>query len=180
MNKVFGLLARQQSKLFTVSYAPQYKTFIPNHVISDHMHPLNETQKRKARERKREGLWWHATTGVDLSKSSCVRAWARRRLRNAITEELQARGYDENGMLIVCNGSQEEKANFFGSLRLHIQPALLPAKFTDVKQESGKVIDILLQATKHDTGVRETTTSVRPQWKPQQQDRSKRMHTTQR
>jgi hypothetical protein len=180
MNKVFGLLARNQSKLFTVSYAPEYKTFIPNHIISDHMHPLNETQKRRARDRKKEGLWWHTTTGVDASKSSCVRAWARRRLRPAVTEELRARGYDENGMLINAKNSQTKTTNLFGSLRLHILPALLPAKFTQVKQESGQVIDILLQSPKHDTVVRERMTSGRPQWNSHHQDRSRRMHTTQR
>jgi hypothetical protein len=159
MNKVFSQLAKQQSKLFKVNYSPEYKTFITNHVLADQSHPLHEVQRRRARERKQEGLWWHVTTGADLSKSSCVRSWSRRRLRNAIVEELRARGYDENGMRIVpkiTNGDDATPmkaavgpSTIQGSLRLHAQAPLIPAKFTDVKTEVGTVVDIILGASNH-------------------------------
>lgn len=151
MKSVFSLLARQQLKTFKVNYAADYKTFIIQHICTDPSHPLQEAQRRRQRERKKEGLWWHATTGVDLAKSSCVRAWARRRLRNAVTEELKARGYDEKGKLLNAN-TIKGKADLTGSLRLHVQLPLLPAKFVEVKEEVGKVLDALLQGAKNETG----------------------------
>lgn len=154
-------LANRQTKLFKTNYATGYKTFIPNHVTADHMHPLNETQKRLQKARKKEGLWWHVTTGVDLSKSSCVRSWARRRLRNAVEDELKARGFNENG---TWNSHQPTKAetsplsrpkpskstDLTGSLRLHIQAALVPAKYVDIKAEVGSILDaIVVDQTRH-------------------------------
>ena len=157
MKSVFSLIAKQQPKTFKVSYAPDYKNFIVNHVLIDPSHPLHETQKRRQAERKKEGLWWHATTGVDLNKSSCVRAWARRRLRNAIKDELRERGYDENGMFVDLKSVQGrpdlmrllqagQTLNLSGSLRLHVQPPLIPAKYADVRAETGHVIEAVVMA----------------------------------
>ncbi|KAF2036382.1 hypothetical protein EK21DRAFT_96307 [Setomelanomma holmii] len=155
MSRVILQLTRQQSKLFKVSYAPDYKTFLPKFIISDSSHPLNETQKRRAKERGKEGLWWHTTTGVDLSKSSCVRGWARRRLRTAVVEELKARGYDENGKVAhvgsLTSSSNVPNATLFdlkGSLRLHAQAPLVPAKFVDVRADVSKILDIMVEAAK--------------------------------
>ncbi|KNG50193.1 hypothetical protein DDE82_008880 [Stemphylium lycopersici] len=163
MKSVFSLIAKQQPKTFKVSYAPDYKNFIVNHVATDPSHPLHETQKRRQAERKKEGLWWHATTGVDLNKSSCVRAWARRRLRNAIKEELRERGYDENGMFVDLKSVQGrpdlmnvlragKSLNLSGSLRLHVQPPLIPAKYADVRAETGHVIEAMLSSMRNGAG----------------------------
>ena len=157
MNKIIGQLAKQQPKFFRVSYSTEYKTFITNHILADPWHPVHETQKRRFKERPREGLWWHVTTAADLSKSSCVRSWSRRRLRNAIVEELRARGFDENGKAIISkkfnSGNTALRSTFpsspaiQGSLRLHAQPPLIPAKFTEVKAEVGRTVDIILAAS---------------------------------
>jgi hypothetical protein len=166
MNSVFSLLAKQPPKTFKVSYAPQYKNFIINHVATDPSHPLHETQRRRQAEKKKEGLWWHATTGVDLNKSSCVRAWARRRLRRAVVDELKARGYDENGKYANLNKLQTQTQtdlmagvaagktlDLKGSLRLHVQAPLLPAKYVDVRAEAGAVIDAVRYGIPKDASV---------------------------
>jgi hypothetical protein len=163
MKGVFALIAKRPPQLFKVSYAPEYKNFIINHVVTDPSHPLHETQKRRQVERKREGLWWHVTTGVDLNKSSVVRAWARRRLRNAIKEELKRRGYDETGKFVNLKAVQG-KADLMnilqagktldlkGSLRLHIQPPLIPAKYANVCAETEHVIGAMVHTLKNEAG----------------------------
>jgi hypothetical protein len=156
MSHVFSQLAKQRFKTFKVNYSLEYKRFIINYIASDPFHPLQEAQKRLNRERKHEGLWWHVTTGTDLAKSSCVRSWARRRLRNAIVDELKAHGFDENGRLIVqkasdsTNGPKTTKTSdgLKGGLRLHVQAPLVPAKYVDVKAEVGQVIKTIMMATK--------------------------------
>jgi hypothetical protein len=177
MSKIFAKLARQQSKLFKVNYTPEYNTFIVNYILSDAAHPLHEGQKRRSRERKKEGLWWHATTGVDLTKSSCVRAWARRRLRNAVVEELRARGYDEYGKYIHKSKEPKSGGNSLytlnsssldlkGSLRLHVHAPLLPAKYADIKAETGRLLDIIVGAATDDRAQKRSGTSNRPTWNP--------------
>jgi hypothetical protein len=189
MNKIFSQLAKQQSKLFKVNYSPEYKTFIVNYILSDTSHPLHEAQKRRSRERKKEGLWWHATTGVDLTKSSCVRAWARRRLRNAVVEELRTRGYNEYGKFMDAKSlntgrdswsmTSKKSMDLKGSLRLHVQAPLLPAKYEDIKAETGKLIDIIVRAVQLEIGNSTFRTSDRPQWNPPSYARTKRMSSPQ-
>jgi hypothetical protein len=144
MKRVFPQLAKIKPRFFKVNYSPEYQRFIVNHVATDPSHPLYEMQKRRIAERKKEGLWWHVTTGADLAKSSCVRSWARRRLRNAIVEELKARGFDENGKPIERNGFVSGLGAIKGSLRLHVQTPLIPAKFVDVRAEVGNILEVLV------------------------------------
>jgi hypothetical protein len=155
---VFAAIMRKPPALFTVSHSHDYKTFIMQHVLADRTHPLHETQKRRQRQRKREGLWWHVTTSSELSKSSCVRAWARRRLRNAVVEELKLRGYDDTGRPLPVDESTKTAAavlpkstaptmpELTGSMRLHVQAPLIPAKFPAVRAEIGHVVDQLVRA----------------------------------
>jgi hypothetical protein len=178
-NAVSSLLAKHLPKTFKVSYAPEYRNFIINHIATDHSHPLHETQRRRQAERKEEGLWWHATTGVDLNKSSCVRAWARRRLRNAIKDELKARGYDENGKFVNLK-SLPNRADLMnvlragrsldlkGSLRFHVQPPLIPAKYVEVRAETGAVIEAVIRGMKNGVGdyASARPTKSRPSWNP--------------
>jgi hypothetical protein len=159
MSSVSSQLAKQQSKLFKITYASLYKTFIINHIISDPSHPLQEAQKRLSKERRKEGLWWHVTTGVDLNKSSCVRSWTRRRLRTAIVEELKSRGFDENGKLMHAKASasgiqpasiavSEKYTDLKGSLRIHALAPVIPAKYVDIKADVGQMIETLVQGMK--------------------------------
>ncbi|EUC30516.1 hypothetical protein COCCADRAFT_103717 [Bipolaris zeicola 26-R-13] len=179
MKSAFAILAKNKPNTFTVSYAPEYKNFILNHVVSDASHPLHETQKRRQAERKKQGLWWHATTGVNLSRSSCVRAWARRRLRNAIKDELKERGYDDHGMFVNAKAIQDrpdlmgllkagKKLDLTGSLRLHIQEPLITAKYAEVRAETGNVIEAVVQAMKNGPGEPGSSrpTRKRPDWNP--------------
>jgi hypothetical protein len=190
MNRIFSQLAKQQSKFFKVNYTPEYKTFIINYVVSDPSHPLHEAQKRLSMGRKQEGLWWHITTGADLSKSSCVRSWSRRRLRNAIVEELKAHGYDENGKFVKRKASDTRDnptaATIFddlrGSLRLHAQAALIPAKYVDVKTEVGQVIKTILAAMSAEkkNGVSTARPAPRSPRKPSSESRQKKLNFSRR
>jgi hypothetical protein len=192
-NAVLSLLAKHSLKTFKVSYAPSYTNFILNHVATDPSHPLFDTQRRRQIEKKKEGLWWHATTGVDLNKSSCVRAWARRRLRNAVKEELRARGYDEGGKFVhreilkdradLMNVLRAGKTlDLKGSLRLHVQPPLVPAKYVDLCAETGIVIEALVQGMVRGVGdfASAKPTKSRPSWNPPAAAQGRPRQTTKR
>ncbi|KAL6703306.1 hypothetical protein ACN47E_010013 [Coniothyrium glycines] len=160
MRSLAFMFARIPWQTLRVSYSAEHKTsFILHHIATDPTHPLHEAQRRRQLQRPKQGLRWHVTTGSDLSKSSCVRSWARRRLRNAVKDELAQRGYDETGMLVNLKAIQGrpdlhnvlhkgESLDIAGSLRLHVQPALILASYNDVRAETGRIFDAILESIK--------------------------------
>ncbi|KAF3045295.1 hypothetical protein E8E11_007396 [Didymella keratinophila] len=153
--KPLNRLARLKPTLFKLSYSPTYTSFAPNYVAANSTHPLHITQRRLLKRRKKEGLWWHTTTGVDVSKSSCVRHWALRRLRQAFVEELREKGYDDSGKLVDVSKIEDgyvrrvvesgRCVDMQGSVRMHGVPTLVPAKYETVKKEVGGIVDALVQ-----------------------------------
>jgi hypothetical protein len=153
---VTNFLANHTSKHFRIHYSPSYTTFITHHILADPQHPLYNQQKRKLNNRKQEGLWWHVTAGIDLSKSSVVRNTCRKRLRNAFTTALQERGFDERGVIVDAEALKKHlgglghwlqgrnSIGLTGSLRLHVQKPCIPAKVKDVKVECEMIIEALL------------------------------------
>ncbi|KAF2629676.1 hypothetical protein BU25DRAFT_318788, partial [Macroventuria anomochaeta] len=158
MKAVVHRLSKLNLKTFRVSYSPTYTNFLLNHIATHPSHPLYISQRRKQQEHKKEGLWWHATNGIDISKSGCVRTWARRRLRQAFVEELKAKGYDETGRLVDVDAMQEKRdvtnvvrlgrsVDLTGSLRIHGVGPLIPAKFNTVKEEMRGIVEALVQSS---------------------------------
>jgi hypothetical protein len=186
--KLLQCLRQSKLKYFKVSYSAEYKTFVPHHILSDPLHPLYQQRLREQNKRKREGLWWHATTGLDLSKSSVVRSWCRRRIRDAFVDLLKKRGFDEFGKLVDTKALEEgrfkqlakvlktrEDYSLTGSFRFHAEQAVIPAKFVHIQQELSLVVDAMLDGALIDlAGVpvdrRAATTqplpnSIPPKWK---------------
>jgi hypothetical protein len=152
-------IAHRLSKLklttFKPSYSPSYANLSTNHIASNTAHPLCIAQRRRQQERPRHGLWWCATTGLDVSKSSCVRTWARRRMRHALLEALKAKGYDEKGKLVDKEAMRDEPVvqqvlargrsmDLMGTLRLHGINPLLPAKFETVQADMRRIVGALV------------------------------------
>lgn len=151
-------LSKLNITTFKVSYSPTYANFILNHVAANPLHPLCASLRRRQHARKKEGLLWHTTNGTDISKSACVRTWARRRLRHAFQEELKAKGYDETGRLAqvtpmldrpdVMNVLRRGRSvDLTGTLRMHGVTPLIPAKFETVKSEMRSIIEAMLQSS---------------------------------
>ena len=168
-------LSRHRFQLFACNYASQYKAFINLRVQEDIQHPLNEVQKRLYQERKREGLWWHVTVGVNLSKAKVVRSWVRRRMQNAFVEELRERGIEQDGRLLGTGRGVERhgipakviqqygNVSLMGSVRLHANPSVVTAKYTDVRKETGVVVEALLLGLKTDLRIPDRRNEVKLQ-----------------
>ncbi|KAF9738335.1 hypothetical protein PMIN06_009873 [Paraphaeosphaeria minitans] len=176
MKSIINRFSSFQPTTFKISYSPEYKTYLQHHAANDWLHPLHILRRREMAKRKREALWWHVTTGVDLSRSSVVRSWCRRRLRGAFTEGLKERGFDEFGRLVNVAKLREQKGferlsernavlSLDGSVRLHITPALVTAKYADVRKETADTIHILLEALK-DNMQSSYLSDPRPQTRP--------------
>jgi hypothetical protein len=174
MKGIIDHLTRFTPHTFKINYSPGYKTFLVHHAASDPLHPMHILRRRQLAARKHEGLWWHVTTGLDLSKSGVVRSWCRKRLRNAFTEGLKERGFDEFGRLVNVAILRKHKGferiserdgdlSLTGSVRLHISPALVTTKYADVRKETDTMISILLAGVKADgSWSRRSTAPSRP------------------
>lgn len=158
MKTAINRLSKLKLKTVKISYSPTYTNFILNHIATNPAHPLNISQRRRQQEHKREGLWWHATNATDISKSGCVRTWARRRLRQAFVEELKVLGYDETGKLVDETAMQKRRdvmnvlrlgrsVDLTGSLRMHGVGPLVPAEFETVKEEVRGILEALLMSS---------------------------------
>lgn len=177
---VSSLLSHFQPKLFRLNYSPSYTTFIPHHILNDPQHPLHLQRKREYASRKQEGLWWHVTSNADLAKSSVVRNTCRKRLRKAFADALRERGFDEHGRLVEIGAlerhlgksetwvkGQKKDIALTGSLRFHVMGPLIPAKYVDMKNETGMVLEALLEGVKADVGQSRREVGredVRAQW----------------
>jgi hypothetical protein len=156
MPSVAHRLSKLKVTTFKPSYSPTYFNLSTNHIASNPSHPLCVSQRRRQQERPKRGLWWCATMGLDISKSSCVRNWARRRLRHALVEALKAKGYDEAGKLVDREAMRDEPVvqqvlargrsmDLMGTLRMHGVSPLLPAKFETVRADMRGVVAALVQ-----------------------------------
>ncbi|KAJ8113708.1 hypothetical protein OPT61_g4229 [Boeremia exigua] len=156
MKAAVNRFSKLNFKTCKVSYTPTYSNHILNHIATNPSHPLYTSQRRRQQEHEKKGLWWHATNGTDISKSGCVRTWARRRLGQAFAEELKAKGFDEDGKLVNATAMQDRRdvmnvlnlgrsIDLTGSLRMHGLGPLIPAKFATVKEEMRSLVELLIQ-----------------------------------
>jgi len=157
MRAVTVKLSQLRPRNFQIQYTPSYKTLITHYALGP-QHPLFDLREREMKTRKKEGLWWHVTNTLALSKSAVVRSWCRRRLRNAFLAELNTRGFNQYGKLIKPGDLErmQPALSLTGSLRLNATPALVAAKHVDVRRETAAVIDILLEGAKAEASIPRT------------------------
>jgi hypothetical protein len=157
MQNLTTLIKRFQPKHFRINYSDQYKSFIIHHIVTDPHHPLYLQRKREYANRKREGLWWHVTSGAELSKSGVVRSTCRKRLRRAFASVLR---FDEHGKLVapellekyigvgILPAEGWDNVALKGSLKFHALSPLIPAKQEDVTKEFATIVDAMIHGLK--------------------------------
>jgi hypothetical protein len=109
-------------------------------------HPLEPRIKYLYETRERGILWWSVTHSEVYHLKRVVRSWCARRLRNAFRDALRDRGFDEDGRLLVLdsNGNIIDKKNRLkGTLELRMRNRLVEAKYVDVVEQAGRIVDEL-------------------------------------
>ncbi|KAF2737516.1 hypothetical protein EJ04DRAFT_510174 [Polyplosphaeria fusca] len=162
MSQAIQKIPKQNFTCFHLLLNSSYKAFKLHPFLKDVQHPLNPVYQRKRDARDQTGLWWHVTVNSKSAKKKVVKSWLRRRLRNAFIESLKERGVDEDGKL-VCDAKgykhtgilgqmleQGQELSLKGSLNLQALNPLVTAKFADVKKQTGKVVDTMLDRLEAD------------------------------
>ncbi|KAF1997942.1 hypothetical protein P154DRAFT_440339 [Amniculicola lignicola CBS 123094] len=142
-----GFLPRPNS-LFAIHYSPKYRSWSGNAppIVRD-----------RVEERPQICLRLDFTTGLSTAKKSTVRNWVKRRLRNAVFEELRLRGIEKDGRLLstgLCAQRQdalgmalrEGKRDVYlkGTLRLYSTKEMVGAEYGVVREHTGKIVDALV------------------------------------
>lgn len=122
--------------------------YLPSHMAANileepsHVHYLPTVERY--RKRVREGIWWTVTSNT-LTEMRCIRSHGSRRLRIAMTEALLAKGYDKQGRLLASSYAGNDRVELRGSVQIHMLQACIDAKWIEVQQQTGLVLDKIVE-----------------------------------
>lgn len=107
--------------------------------MNDTTHVLRPQTIARFRSRPKQGLWIHISANGFAGKAT-VRRWARRRVREALREELKIRGVDFDGFAVESIEGKELK----GTMELFVKKEAVAAEWTDIRAELGNVMETLI------------------------------------
>ena len=98
--------------------------------------------------------YWMIFIDSMLSRKKTVRSWARRRLQQAVCEQLRERGFDEKGLplkgpqQLSTERSKQKHAHGFrklvGMTEIFVSDPCVTAKYEDIKEQAGSLVDKIL------------------------------------
>ena len=125
-------------------------------------HPLHIRTQRRLRDFDPEILHWTVKCPLELSKKAVVRNWAVRRVKEALRDELGAKGWDGDGR-VIGESDVGEKLGLKGALciLLNKNKRVMEASGEEVKSQCSRVLRKVLQAQGSSMGHR-TMRGFRP------------------
>ena len=146
---------------------------IGKYILQDRSHVLHLRMKRRYQEVldhrqhwKQEGLQIQvAANGIHKKWQRTVRSWAKRRVEQALTEQLRARSFDRGGRRLRrareaagCNQSgpefrqpngapstHDKSEDLCGSIRVQLLENVVGTKYADLHHQAGMIIDGFLR-----------------------------------
>ena len=122
-------------------YEPSY---IARLILSEPIHVLYLPTKQRYQERVRDGLWWYVTSN-SMGGMRVMRARCSRRMRNAVTQALLARGYDKEGKTLGPLGAEKVAAQLRGTLDIQILNQCVNTDWVEVQKQAGVVLDKIME-----------------------------------
>ena len=125
-------------------------------ILGDSSHVLRPVVHERYRaiiERRydpiKEGLWLMTTGNYLSKKKKVVRSWAKRRMAQAVAQELRMRGFDEQGRAIgIDGGTRNDKGcskALVGSVDIHVFEKSIDAGFTELRTQAGLLVEKILE-----------------------------------
>lgn len=164
---------QKRNPFFTVSWAADSNKLL-HWIALDRQNPLHIASLRAVAARTQTGLFWQIHAGVQsTARKSCVRTWARRRLRNALCEELKERGIDKEGQIVqkeafrkkygwgnsVVLQALEEGARIElkGSVSILAREPVIAAEYAQVRRAMSDLVDGLVNGLHEDMRLAQNT-----------------------
>lgn len=146
-----------------VSILPYHKLcHSAENILRDPSHVLNPVLQHRYQpiisgryDEIREGLWL-ITTSNPMHKTKVVRSWARRRVSQAILEQLRARGFDGNGRRIAAletaspgYNSREGLVNarpdaLVGTVDIEVLNPCVQKDYKEIQRQAGALVESVM------------------------------------
>ncbi len=137
-----------RTPLFSASFKPGAfsASFAMQCVLSDVTHVLRPLTESRLRSRPKKGLWLRISANNIVAKVT-VRRWAKRRVREALREELKARGLGLDGLGL--DGRREEMK---GTMEITVRQPAIGAAWADVQADVGRMMKAAVDMAAPTTG----------------------------
>ncbi len=139
---------------FSSIYHPTYTTHL---VLNDKRNNDHLPTLARYASRPKVGLWWNVTSNTMAGKKAVVRRWSARRLRNAIVEALEERGFDGEGKRPVGG-------NLTGTLQVRALQGIVQAKFEAVKKEARCLVEHVMKVCREEAESKGSYRGERGRW----------------
>lgn len=147
-----SLISRPQSLLLiripsltvmAFSFLPDYHvTNQTASILKKRNNPFRDHLWSRTLARPREGLWVYYSCHM-VKKRAVMREWCHRRMRAALKEELQKRGFDADGQFAGdgTGRGEKNKSDLAGTLELWAFTSLLVTKRSEVCRQAGLIAE---------------------------------------
>ena len=125
-------------------------SYIGAGLIADSNNILSANAKKRYAERRKDCLWWEATSNTMENTKKVVRVWHNKRLRKAIIEALRTRGFDRDGRVLDTPYSERPAKPLMGSMQICCLSSIIGAPDAEVDKEAGIVIDGFISMSQED------------------------------
>lgn len=155
-----------------VSISPAHK--LPHgasYMLADHTHPLYPKIRHRygdvlkgQHDKRKEGLWLMCSSNM-LQRERVVRSWARRRVQQAVVEDLERRGFNNRGQPLKIaetthcytlgtsspNNKRTRTAvdtrrhGLIGTADVHVLNKAVEADYQEVQRQAGLVVNEIIK-----------------------------------
>ncbi|KAL8648803.1 MAG: hypothetical protein Q9210_004777 [Variospora velana] len=129
-----------KTPLFSASFKPN--VYFPSYpmqcILADTTHVLRPLIDWRTRSRTRNGLWVRISAN-SIGGKAIVRRWAKRRVQEAVKEELKARHFGMHGV-----GIKAPKKEVRGTMEVFVRQPTVGAEWGDLKTEVRRLVDAVV------------------------------------
>lgn len=134
-------------------------------VLADATHVLRPLINHRLQSRARKGLWVRITAN-SIGGKTIVRRWAKRRVQQAVREELEARNFGMDGF-----GIEKPRKEIRGTMEVIVRQPTVGVRWEDLKSDIGRLVEavVVMAESKAEAKiqkVRSASRVVSPLWAP--------------
>ncbi|KAL8903852.1 MAG: hypothetical protein Q9207_003650 [Kuettlingeria erythrocarpa] len=137
-----------RTPLFSALFKPGVysASFAMQCVLHDVTHVLRPLTESRLRSRPKNGLWLRISANQIVANVT-VRRWAKRRVREAVREELKVRGLGLDGL-----GLDGKREQLKGTMEVTVRQPAIGAAWADVQADVGRMMKAAVYMAAPKTG----------------------------
>ncbi|KAI4186171.1 MAG: hypothetical protein LQ348_004262 [Seirophora lacunosa] len=129
-----------KNPFFSASFKPN--VYFPSYpmqcILDDPTHALRPLVESRMRSRIRRGLWLRISAN-SMGAKAMVRRWAKRRVQEAVREELEAKHFGMDGVRMKV-----PKKEVRGTMELSVRQPTVGAEWGDLKTEVRRLVEAVV------------------------------------